>query len=206
MACNCAEIFLIFFVYKQNCCQGVNCMHCGSMLLHNILSSLKCDDTQSACFHALCATGLKRCALWIPVFLICCQVERRTYEGVFKRNRCSALFRIFFEVVSSVVLHFLRITSDLVDPSTCQRSRSVLPGQLVRQMMRHTNLSWFCAAVSFEDPLVRVLRLWPKSRKFFWTLKLWIQDSNKKFVSPKADVVGFWQTVQPSGLEANIIC
>ena len=41
----------------------------------------------------------------------------------------------FFGAVSSVVLHFLRIASDLVDPSICQRSRSVLPGQLVRQMM-----------------------------------------------------------------------
>ena len=76
------------------------------------------------------------------------------YEGVFKRNRCSAIFRFFFGVVSSVVLHFLRITSDVVDPSTGQRSRSVPPGQLVRRMMRHMNLSMFCAAVSFEDPLV----------------------------------------------------
>ncbi len=60
----------------------------------------------------------------------------------------------FFGFFSERFLHFLRIESDLVVPSTCQRLRSVPSGQLVRRMMRHANPCWFCAAVSFEDPLV----------------------------------------------------
>ncbi len=75
-------------------------------------------------------------------------------RGGLQKKPLQRNFSGFFGAVSSIVLHFLRIASDLVNPSTCQRSRSVLPGQLVWQMMRHANLSWFCAAVSFEDPLV----------------------------------------------------
>ncbi len=39
-----------------------------------------------------------------------------------------------------------------------QAHAKVLPGQLVWQMLRQANLSCFCAAVSFEDPLVNRTR------------------------------------------------
>ncbi len=85
-----------------------------------------------------------------PVRVLCRRPQVRVglQKKPLQRN-----FSGFFGAVSSVLL---RIASDLVDPSTCQRSRSVLPGQLVWRMMRHANVSWFCAAVSFEDPFVHL--------------------------------------------------
>ena len=60
---------------------------------------------------------------------------RQPTRGSSKETAAVQFFGGFFGAISSVVLHFLRIPCDLVDPSTCQRSRSVPPGQLVWRMM-----------------------------------------------------------------------
>ena len=72
------------------------------------------------------------------------------YEGVFKRNRCRVFFRSDFFCCSS----FPEDRKWSGRSKHMPKSRSVLPGQLVWRMMWHANLKWFCAAVSFEDPLV----------------------------------------------------